>query len=146
MATMTTTNPLLVEKPVDNATRFVALVKEERALEASLKDVQRQKAALEEVIVDEWADRGQTSVNIDGMNLHIHGEFYCSKRKEAEMSQVCRMLESQGLGRLVNKAPSYHAAALKSAVKEIVDQGNVPEVFGKMLNFDTKYRLRTRAS
>lgn len=108
--------PVTATPPDDPLARFVALEHERRRLEAALKKVTDEAAALEERILDEWADRGQQNARVAGMTVFIANDFYCNKAPGVDKRVVCNLLNQVGLSSLVG--PDYNASSLKAWVKE----------------------------
>jgi len=129
----------------DSLARFVALDHERRQVEDRLDAIKKEQTALQERVLDEWADRGQQSAKVDGLTVYVAHEFYCSKRGEISTEQLIEILKSSGLDRCVQVG--YNASSLKAFVKEQLAQGSeLPEQLANSLNYDTTPRLRTRLS
>lgn len=129
----------------DQLARFVALDREKRDLEARLEDIGKEQGALQNELLEQWADRGQSSANVDGLCVYISHDFYCSKRKEFSTEQLIETLQESGLERVVQIG--YNASSLKAFIKEQLASGSeIPENLSAMINYDTVARLRTRAS
>ena len=120
-------------------TSFVKLEKEKRTLEEDLKRCKEKMAALQEQILDDWADQSIQSIKVGGFNVHIRNDFVCTKRGGVPMDAVCVALETNGLGGLVGE--SYNASALKARIKEMVAEDQVPEDLGRLLKYETIPRL-----
>ena len=124
---------------------FVALEHERRQVEDRLDAIKKEQADLQERILDEWADRGQRSANVDGLTVYIAHDFYCSKRKEVSTEQLIDVLKDAGLERCVQVG--YNASSMKAFIKEQLAQGSeLPEQLANSLNYDTIPRLRARLS
>ena len=119
--------------------QFVELEKEKRDLEERLKQCKKDMATLQEQILDDWADQAMQSAKIGGFNVHIRNDFVCTKRGGVAMEDVCTALYTNGLGALVKD--SYSAAALKSRIKEMAAEDQVPEDLGRLLRYETLPRL-----
>ena len=118
---------------------FVALEAEKRLLEARLEQIAKSMALLQGEILDDWADNCVKSTNVAGFNVHIRNDFVCSKRKDVPTSDVCAAMKANGLGSLVS--PGYNAQSLKSRIKEMVAEDQVPEDLGALLRHETIPRL-----
>ncbi len=124
--------------------RLVALEARKRALEEELEQVKKDRTAVEQLLLDRWADEGISSVNVDDptmgrVNVHTRLDFYCNKRPEVSTDAICRTLEALGLGDMV--AEQYNAARLKSWVKERVESDQVPDELAALLKFDSLPRV-----
>jgi hypothetical protein len=129
----------------DPLSRFVQLDHERRKVEDRLDAIKKEQTALQERILDEWADRGQQSAKVGGLSVYVAHEFYCSKRSEVSTEQLIEILKSAGLDRCVQVG--YNASSLKAFVKEQIAGGSeLPETLARCLNYDTTPRLRTRLS
>jgi len=140
---------ILQEARDDPLARYVALEYERRELEARLGEIKAEAARLEYRILEDWAERGQTSAKIGGLLAYVTTDFWCSKKPGVDTQEVCRRLEAAGLGRLV--APAYNAQSLKAWVKEQAiwdDSGNqsyaIPEEIAEVVQWGETPRLRTR--
>ena len=123
--------------------RYVALDHERRQVEDRLDAIKKEQTALQERVLDEWADRGQQSAKVDGLTVYVAHEFYCSKRGEVSTEQLIEILKSAGLDRCVQVG--YNASSLKAFVKEQLAGGSeLPQALSQCLNYDTAPRLRTR--
>jgi len=131
--------------PKDHLARFVALEHERRKLEGRLEDIGKEAGALQDHLLNDWAERGQQSANVDGLCVYIARDFYCSKRKEFSTEQLIETLKEAGLERVVQIG--YNASSLKAFVKETLAGGSeIPAKLAGMINYDTVARLRSRAS
>jgi len=134
--------PTMGPKP-DTLARFVALDKEKRALEARLDEIKDEQKILQDALLDEWADRGQQSANVDGFTVYIARDFYCSKKAEVSTEQIIEVLRQNGLEQCVQTG--YNATSLKAFIKEqLASESEIPEALKNCLNYDTIPRLRTR--
>lgn len=120
-------------------TVFVKLEREKRTLEEDLKRCKEKMNALQDQILDDWADQGVQSIKVGGFNVHVRNDFICSKRGGVATDAVCASLMANGLGSLVGE--SYSASALKSRIKEMVADDQVPEDLGQLLRYETIPRL-----
>jgi hypothetical protein len=143
----------------DPLARFVALEHERRKLEGRLEDIGKEAGALQDHLLNDWAERGQQSANVDGLCVYIARDFYCSKRKEFSTEQIIDVLKAAGLERCIQIG--YNASSLKAFVKEQLAAGSdvlvakfavgnaeqaVQLSLADCINYDTVPRLRTRAS
>lgn len=143
--------------PTDKLTRYVTLEKERRDLEARLEQVGEETKTLQELLLEEWADRGQKNATVAGLTVFIKNDFYCSKKGGIDTRVVCEALNANGLSMLV--APGYNAQSLKAWIHERVReaeeagldpdteepaQPNIPAKLAELLRWDTVPRLSTR--
>jgi hypothetical protein len=129
----------------DSLSQFVALDKERRQVEARLDAIKKEQAILQDALLDEWADRGQQSANVDGLTIYIARDFICSKKSEISTEQIIEVLRQNGLEQCVQTG--YNATGLKAFVKEqLASESEIPEALKSCLNYDTIPRLRTRLS
>ena len=125
---------------VDRLGRYVQLEHQRRELEQHLDAVKQEQAGLAEAILDEWADRGQQSANVDGFSLYVRMDFICNKAVGVPTERVCELLQQHGLSQLV--APAYSAASLKAWVKEQIRSGcELPDELSKVLTYQDMPRL-----
>jgi hypothetical protein len=124
---------------------FAALEHERRGLESRLGEVKKEQAALQAVLLEQWADRGQQSATVNGLTIYVAGDFYCTKRSEKSTAQLIEVLRAEGLERCIEVG--YGASSLKAWVKEQLAAGSeIPAAVAECLNFDTIPRLRARVS
>ena len=127
----------------DSLARFVALDHERREVEDRLDAIKKEQATLNERLLEEWADRGQKSANVDGLTVYIAHDFYCTKKSEISTEQIIAALRANGLEQCVQTG--YNATSLKAFVKEsLTSESEIPESLKSCLNYDTVARLRTR--
>ncbi len=123
--------------------RFAQLEHERRELEDRLDAVKKEQAQLQEYILDDWANRGQKSANVDGLTIYVAQDFYCTKRSDVSTEQLIETLRQHGLERVIQVG--YNASSLKAFIKEqIADGSAIPEPLQRMLHYDTIPRLRAR--
>ena len=127
------------EAKPDPLARFVEIQKRLREIEEEEKRLKAEAEPLQEHILNEWADKGQTKATLAGMTAYVRMDFYCNKRGGVPTETVCDVLRTIGLADMV--APSYNAAKLKSIVKEWNESGQVPEELQALLSYDTVPRL-----
>ena len=137
------------EQRADPLARFAALELERRDLEARLDEIKEETGKLQGKILEEWAERGQSTAKINGLTIYTTFDFWCSKRSGVMTEEFCRRLEAAGLGRLV--ALGYNAQSLKAWVKEQTmedDSGNqvyaVPDELAEVIQYGETPRLKTR--
>ncbi len=127
----------------DPLARLVALDKERRKLEDRLEAIKKERPPLEEILLEQWADRGQQNANVNGMTVYIAHDFFCTKKGEASTEQLLEVLKATGLERVIQLG--YNASGLKAWVKEQLAAGSdIPEQLAGLLNYDTVPRLKTR--
>lgn len=124
--------------------RLVGLEARKRLLEEALEQVKQRRAAVEQQVLDFFADQGVTAVNMPDsemgrVNLHTRMDFYCSKRPDVTMQQVCETLEALGHGDMVSA--QYNAARLKAWVKERAEADQVPDELKSLLKYDSIPRV-----
>lgn len=125
--------------------RFVNLDAEKTQLDTRIDEIKKEMRAVEETLLDEWANKGVQAVKLAKRTVYIRRDFYCSKRAGVETEAVCEVLEQVGYRRMVN--PSYAPASLKALVREMVDDNRpIPPELDALVQYDTIPRLRTRAS
>jgi hypothetical protein len=125
-------------------TRFAELDHELRQIEQRKEAIEKEMGTLEPVILNDWETRNQQNAKVGNVTIFIRSDFYCSKSSAVSTADVCRALESHGLGILVS--PNYNAAALKARIKSMDEADLVPDELKRVLNFDYTPRLRTRLS
>ena len=138
--------PVDIQQPSDALLdEFVALETERLAAEERIKQIKTRTKEIEKVLLDDWADRGQSQAKINGRTVFIRNDFYCSKKGGVSTGDVCVAMEDLGYSHMVSD--SYAPASLKSLVREMVDEGReVPKELAELLRYDTTPRLVTRAS
>jgi hypothetical protein len=118
---------------------FVSLSRERDGLEGKLDRVKKRLAAIQQPILDEWADNGTQRITRNGLTVHVRNDFFCNRKGGISAEEMCRRLKACGLGHMVGV--SYSAASLKSHVRELQEEGQVPEKLQEVLNYDTVPRL-----
>lgn len=122
---------------------FARLANLKRDLDAQLSDCTARMAELEPSLIEEMAEAGMQSTNIDDLTLYIRTDKYVSKRGEFTSQQICDCLRKHGMGYMVNDG--YNAASLKSKVRELIDDGSgLPDDLKAMLNIGETQRIGSR--
>lgn len=122
---------------------YVALEKRRRELEAELEATNTKIAPLQASLLEQFADLGMQSANVDGLTVYVRCDRYVSKRQGVATESVCEALRQCGLGYMVSDG--YNAMSLKSKIKEYQEQGiEVPAALGELLNIGELPRLVTR--
>ena len=118
-----------------NAKLFVKKTQEKRDLEDQLDAIKKDLRIIGDAIIDEFAETGTRSINVDGFSVHARVDRHVSKRRDVETSEVCKVLADNGLGYLVLTDAHYAAASLKSAVvSELKESGDVCPDLRRVLN------------
>jgi len=123
----------------DPLARFVEIQKRLREIDEEEKRLKLECEPIQEWILNDWADKGQTKATLAGMTAYVRMDFFCNKKSGVPTETVCDVLRAVGLGDMV--APAYNAGKLKSMVKEWAETGQVPEELKALLSFDTIPRL-----
>ncbi len=126
----------------DPLSEFVAVERRLREIGDEEDALKKRRATLEQRLLDEWADRGQSCAVVDDFSVYVAHDFFCNKKTGVPIPAVCRLLENFGLGNMVS--PAYNAQSLKAWVKEHEAAGTVPEELAAVLQWDTVPRLRAR--
>lgn len=145
-------------KQSDLASRFVALTKRERELQAQLDEIGKEKDAVGRLLVDDWTERCIQNMTVDGMRISLREDFYANKKADKDgvsKESVVAALEAVGLGDIVR--PDYAPGTLKARVREfaltevdgneVYDLERIPEELRAVLNVGTIVKpVATRAS
>lgn len=121
---------------------FCALDRRRRELEDELEEIKRRRASLESMLLENFHDLGLQNMNVDGMTLYIRTNQYATKRSDVTMEQVCQVIRRLGRSDMVSEG--YHPSSLKSWVKELLENGEVPGELSEVLNIGETYSLQTR--
>jgi hypothetical protein len=134
----------------DLDTDMLTMLSEYAELSNRLRDAQGEAdmlkskmSELEPSILEAMALNGVDNVRVKNLTVYRKTNFYVSKRGSVETQTVCDLLREHGLGYLV--ADGYSPAALKSKVKEWLDEGaEVPAKLAECLNVGDQVVLATR--
>ena len=128
----------------DPLDEYVALTLELRELTAQQEAIKKRLAALEEPLIEGWAERGIEHVATRHGTLYVRKDFYCSKKSGVDTPQILRVLRDCGLGSM--EEPTYNAARLKAQVREWTADGTdyVPHTLRQVLKYDYVPRLVLR--
>lgn len=107
-------------EPTPLLVRFIILEERMRNLTNELGQIEKDKAAIANDLLEEWANSGIQNTKINGFSVHIRNDFYCSKKKGVATGDICNQLKADGFGELV--AEGYSSAALKSRVAELTTE------------------------
>jgi len=126
----------------DKLAEWMALDAERKELETRLKELQAKDgpiARLEKQILEQWASDGTKNVSRNGRTVYVRSDFVCSKRSDVSTETVCEVLAAEGFGNIVKL--NYNAQSLKSRIKELSEEDQVPASLDRVLNYDTIMRL-----
>ena len=138
------------EAAADVPTDVLTLVAEYAELANRCADAQeeadmlkRRMAELEPTILEAMALQGVDNVRARNRTVYRKTNFYVSKRAAVETQQICNLLREHGLEYLV--ADGYSPSALKSKVKEWLDEGvEIPPTLAECLNVGEAIVLASR--
>ena len=85
------------------------------ALEADLDELNKERGALEEQIIDEWLDAGCNSVELDGRKTYLRVDTYASTPQG--MDAVAALLTGGPYADIVK--PSVNKQTLSALVREL---------------------------
>jgi len=116
-----------------------------RDLEESLKECKAQAEKIGNEILEDFAEAGATSINVEGLNIYPRKTFYVSKKADkdgATNAAVCEALKNNGMGFLVANSESYAASTLKAHIAEMMaEEKEVPPDVARLLNIGEKVVL-----
>lgn len=103
---------------------YAEKVSERIALERKVKKLKERCAELEPYITRDWEDRGIDRITLklkDGSRrtMSLSKKFTCWKRGGVDTTELCAILEENGLGEAVSTG--YNGSSLKSMIKEMWD-------------------------
>jgi hypothetical protein len=127
----------------DPLKQYVDLDHERRRIDDRLAQIKKEQAALSEILIEDWAERGQQNAQVDGLTVYISHDFFCSKSKGFTSEEVCGALRAVGLADMCSM--SYSASSLKAWVKEQLKlSGELPEQLDAVIQHGEVPRLRTQ--
>ncbi|MBP8953567.1 MAG: hypothetical protein KBI47_14330 [Armatimonadetes bacterium] len=100
---------------MDKVRRFMELKDKISALEADLDELNKERGALEEQIIDEWLDAGCNSVELDGRKTYLRVDTYASTPQG--MDAVAALLTGGPYADIVK--PSVNKQTLSALVREL---------------------------
>lgn len=103
--------------------QLVSAHKRKKGLEAELKEVGQEIAALSEVCLNRFIEEGTQSMRVDGRTVYLYRQIFPSIADGYSRQDVKHALETLGLDDLI----SYNSASLGSYVRELVNA--VPDFF-----------------
>ena len=129
--TATATNPI---------SRLVELDVRKRELEEELKGISEERAAIEEQLLDKWAEEGVQNMRVNGMTVYLHRQLWASVKPD-EKSRAIDIFEANGMKDML----SVNTQTLSAWVRE-QEEGGIPEAIKEILNTEERFAIRTRRS
>lgn len=141
---LTEQHDLVDESPVgvdfDAIKRVIELDEEIGELSAKANQLKAERTRLEEMLVEQYAMNGLTSMNCDGRTLYRNVEKYANAKAECR-DQIVEWARREGLADMIAVNP----ARFKSWCKErIQEDGNLPAEIADKVTFYERVSLRNR--
>jgi hypothetical protein len=122
---------------------FARLDNWRRQLEECLKFAKEQQDALAPSLLEDMGLNGIQNVSVEGLSVHQRRDFFCNKLSDKDgvsQAMICQALSDMGLGYMVSEG--YNASALKSKVREWVDEGvEIPSPLKDMIKYGESVKL-----
>lgn len=120
---------------------FADLTKRKRALEAEVREINRQIETVKEAALEELAESGLTSAPFDDMTVYASHEI---RAKVTDREAACAALREAGFGDLVQTTVNLNT--LSALLREMHREGDpLPEEFAGVIEKVEYYDLRARA-
>ena len=124
-----------------NLQQFVDLEARKRELENELKAVENLMKTLEESILDEWTQNGQTGAKIGGYTLYVNRQLWAGAAKGKEGVDVAAALGESGMAWLA----TANWQKLSAWVRELDQQGEyLPAPLQDVISVTERFSLRAR--
>lgn len=139
--------PKLIEELTANArlSRFIKIDTRIKELEEQTKKLKEDRAELESMILDDFAQHGQNQARFGRATVYLRRQLWPFKKNGLTKEQVCRVLRRAKLGALVG--PGYSTSSLAAVLRERVDAGNsIPPSIERAFDIQYKTNLRVRRS
>ena len=120
--------------------RFIELKDQIDEAEASLKSLREEKDRLEAQLVDHYVDNGLQSVNMDGRLVYLTNTVYAELPQGTEAA--IRVLQASDYRDLVK--PNVNRQSLSALVRELKEQGTIPESFEGVIQAGERPGIRVR--
>ncbi len=125
--------------------RFATLFREKKELDDRLTEVKKELDALQEPMLNYFADAGIESVKVDGVTLYIHSQLWANTKEGSTPEQACAALKAGGLESFVNER--FNTQTLSAYARELERKGeSLPEVALEHVAVQAKIEIRGRRS
>lgn len=132
---------------LERCRRLIAIDFEQREIAKRVKDLETERALLEEQLLEDFIEAGRQRDTPDGRTIYLRTDTYASAvRPEGEpWDGVIDQLEQAGWGDVVVTAPN--SQKVRSRVIELKKEGaEVPEALRDVINITTRSRILVSAS
>jgi hypothetical protein len=126
----------------DLVSRLVDLDKRKRALMSELEEVQEERTAVQNMILERWDRTEKTRATIRGVTVYRAHQTW-ARPKNGDYERACAALQKIGLGDLVQTR--FNTNTLSAWVREQEDTDTpLPEELRDVIEVDTVWSIRTR--
>ena len=131
---------------VEHAKAFIEKTREKRALEAQIKELNRELGILEEVVIDGFADAEIANINIGGALVYISKMLWASPMDgKASMPALVARMREHGHDDLVET--SIGSQKLSAFVRsEEADGHELPPELAEVIKTTEVYKVKVRKS
>jgi len=98
--------------------RYIEAKAKKATLDALSKEVGAEITALNEQVVEHFADQGVKSISIDGKLAYRHSQLWAWKTEDSEMPDLVAALQSEGLAEMA----TINSQSFSSFVRERLEQ------------------------
>lgn len=137
------------EIPTDYASRkarFAELTDLLVDREADVKETKSDLAWLMPLLRDDMQKLKEQNYNMDGRTYYLGRQLVVNKGGDTTTQEICDVLEANGFGHLVSRNASYVPATLKSSVKELIDNDQLPPDLSEVLFISDQKVIKSRSS
>jgi len=125
---------------MDEIKRIIELTDQIREAAEHVKALEDERAVLEAKLIDRWADDGVQSVNVEGRCVHMHVSTYADLPQG--MEAAIDVLRQSDFADLVK--PTVNRQSLGALVRELHQDGNLPESFQGVIEVGHRPAIRVR--
>jgi len=133
---------------------WMDLDKEQKEINARVRDIKKEKERLQEVILEDFAESGISKIDIDGRLLYAHHELYVGAKKVIHPGTgeevipwvaVSQILKECGFDEYVQE--KFDSIGLAKALREMHKDpdSDIPELILEHFNIFEKRSLRSKA-
>jgi len=128
----------------DALAEYLALRERIAELDAVTREAKKRMDAIEQIVIEDWAERGRQNVKQNGELIYVHRELFVNV-PAANRPAVLDAVRLLGMDELVDTpAPTVPTGKLKPRIREWIKDDNVPDEINGLVNIVQKSVLRTR--
>lgn len=130
---------------VDRLRKYVMHRRRQRELEAELAEVKDEANALEQYLLEDFAEAGIDRMTIEGQTIYLHRQLWAQVPAGVEKAEVIEAMKDAGVDHFVRE--DFNTQTVSAWLRELEREGEeVPTELEGLLESSERYSLRVRRS